>query len=324
MVTAFMFQSHAYQSDADLAAIAQLINTCHITDELENRTSVTNLQESFTHPQFDATCDLRLWRDGEGDLVAAAGLWRRPPETEVLGRLEFEIHPQVRGQGLENDIIAWAEQRLQEIGKELALPIVLHSGCRNSLQARQSLLVRSGFSPERYFFRLQRSLYDPIPAPKLPAGWKIRSVDSQKDAEAWVELFNQSFVDHWNHQPITLEAFHYYRRFSTYDANLDLVIETQAGQLVTFCASKIDPEQNVRLGLKEGHVCLLGTRRGYRRLGLARSLLSESLQRLKAVGMDISTIGVDAQNPLGALALYESVGFQKVRSSTVFCKRLAP
>lgn len=88
--------------------------------------------------------------------------------------------------------------------------------------------------------------------------------------------------------------------------------------------SSIDPEYNERLGRKEGHICLLGTRRGYRRQGLARALLSAGLRRLKAEGMETATIGVDSQNPTGAVSLYQSVGFAEDFRSTVFRKAVAP
>ena len=137
-------------------------------------------------------------------------------------------------------------------------------------------------------------------------------------------MFNQSFVDHWNHHPMTLEDYHYYSTLSDYDPTLDLVIETQAGELVTFCYSLIDSEYNTRLGLKQGHVCLLGTRRGYRRRGLARTLLLAGLKQLQSAGMETATIGVDGQNPNGAVALYSSVGFSEEFRSTVFWKTLTP
>lgn len=46
---------------------------------------------------------------------------------------------------------------------------------------------------------------------------------------------------------------------------------------------------------------------GVSAIGLARSLLT-NLLRLQAVGMNTATIGVDAQNPLGEVGLYQSVG----------------
>ena len=327
MATVSTFRPCRYASEADLAAIASLINTCHIADNLDIRTSVTELQEEFASPRFNINRDLQLWKDDRGNLVAIAEFWHDPPapnETQVLGSLYFDIHPQSRGESLESAIMDWAKQRLRRIGQEFALPLILQTGCRDQLTVRRDLLVRAGFIPERYFFQLKRSLQTPLPEQPIPAGWKVRCVRGKSDAEAWVEMFNQSFVDHWNYSPLTIEEYHYYLTLSDYEPTLDLVIETSTGKLVTFCYSSIDRERNQRLGHQEGHVCLLGTRRGYRRQGLARALLIAGLKRLHSKGMDTVTIGVDSQNPNGAVALYTSIGFTEDFRSTVYQQEVTP
>lgn len=324
MATALIFQSSAYVGEADLAAIAQLINTCRVTDQQESRTSVIKLQESFADPQFDITRDLRLWRGANDDLMAVAELWRLMPNQAFLGVLHFDIHPQVRNTALADTVLQWAETRLREAGRSQSLPLVLHSWCRDVVEQRRSLLMQLGFAPERYFLQLRRSLQDtPILSPVIPEGWQVRAVDMAQEAVAWVDMFNQTFIDHWDHHSVTVEDIQYEASLSTYNPELDLVAVAPTGQLAAFCASEIDPERNARLGLQEGHVCLLGTRRGYRRMGLARSLLLANLRRLQAAGMTTATIGVDAENPSGALKLYNSVGFERYRSSTVFRKAVS-
>jgi ribosomal protein S18 acetylase RimI-like enzyme len=77
-----------------------------------------------------------------------------------------------------------------------------------------------------------------------------------------------------------------------------------------------------RTGRLEGWIGILGTRRGFRRIGLARAMLLRGLQQLKAAGMDTAKIGVDAENPLGARQLYESVGFQKLHTRLMYVKDL--
>lgn len=324
MATVSTFRPCTYTGEADLEAIANLINTCSAADDIEERVSITDLRESFGSPRFDIDRDLQLWHDASGNLVALADLWHspQPDQTEVIAYAYFAIHPHVRGDSLESAAIAWAEQRLREIGQGLSLPLVLHSGCRDTVTSRREVLTQFGFAPERYFAELIRPLQETLVVPPIPDGWKIRTVDAHGDGEAWVEMFNQSFVDHWNHTPLTLENYQHYRRSSNYNPALDLVIETDTGKLVTFCYSSIDAEYNERLGLKEGYICLLGTRRGYRRRGLARTLLTAGLQRLQSMGMETATIGVDSQNPSGAVGLYQSVGFTEHLSSTVYRKEV--
>ena len=50
--------------------------------------------------------------------------------------------------------------------------------------------------------------------------------------------------------------------------------------------------------------------RPWRRRGLGRALTALSLVRLRDAGMTEAMLGVDATNPLGAVALYESIGFE--------------
>ncbi|MGD1904656.1 MAG: GNAT family N-acetyltransferase, partial [Leptolyngbyaceae cyanobacterium] len=248
MATLLTFKPSFYTGERDLAAIAALINTCRAADGLEARTSVPRLQENFADPQFELGRDLRLWRDVTGALMAVAQLWRTAPMTNLIAHLQFDIHPQARRSDLAAEIVTWAEQQLQQVGQQLNLPTRLHSGCRDSVIERRDRLEALGFLPVRYFFKLQRSLAEPIRVPTLPAGWLCRPINPQQEAAAWVEMFNQSFVDHWNHHPLTLEEYRYYTNHSTYEAALDWVIESPTGELASFCYSEIDPEWNNRLG----------------------------------------------------------------------------
>lgn len=317
MVTVSTFQACPLTDQEELEQIVQLINTCRAADNLENRTSLRRVQEHLADPQFDQDRDLRLWRDRNGELVAVAWLWRSPPQAQVVGGLGFDIQPQICTDELATEIVVWAEQRLLIASPMPERSHVLHSGCRNSQEQRRQLLKRLGFQPERHFHRLKRTLEDVMPSPVLPNGWTIRPV-AAADAEAWVAMFNQTFIDHWNHSPMSVDEFHYYATLSDYERALDLVVETPEGDLASFCTSEINAERNARLGCQEGYVGLLGTRRGYRRQGLAKALLLANLHQLKHRGMTTAAIGVDAQNPLGAVGLYHSIGFKHEYSSTVF------
>jgi mycothiol synthase len=57
-----------------------------------------------------------------------------------------------------------------------------------------------------------------------------------------------------------------------------------------------------------GHPEPVGTRPDFRRRGLARSVLSHAMERMRAAGMDSVSLTYDADN-LAARRLYESLGF---------------
>jgi ribosomal protein S18 acetylase RimI-like enzyme len=54
----------------------------------------------------------------------------------------------------------------------------------------------------------------------------------------------------------------------------------------------------------------VSVRRPWRRRGLASALIAESLRVLKDRGMTEGALGVDAENPMGALGVYEANGFR--------------
>ena len=69
------------------------------------------------------------------------------------------------------------------------------------------------------------------------------------------------------------------------------------------------PQENERLGVKRGWLERISVRRPWRRRGLGRALTAAAMRRLHDAGMDDAMLGVDTENPTGALGLYESLGF---------------
>ncbi len=317
-----------YAGEADLEAIANLINACEAVDQLDEGISVSELRQEFDDPSVDKARDIRLWEDADTQLVGFGQLWI-PPTGEVIdGYLWFCVHPTARSGDLERRIIAWGEGRMREVSQERSVEVKLRSSTRaeqcdspsQTLRDRIARLQSHGFIADRYFFSMERSLDEPIPEPCLPVGFTIRPVKSNEDDEAWVELFNQSFIDHWNHHDLTLESYKHWLSDPNYKPELDLVAVAADGTFAAFCHCHIRLEDNKRSGRNEGWISTLGTRRGFRRMGLGRAMLLAGMQRLKAAGIDTARLGVDTENPSGAGRLYESVGFRKVYTRIMYVK----
>lgn len=311
-----------YQGETDLQSIADLLNVCEAIDCEDTYYTVTGLQMEFTAPNCDPSQDLRLWHDHSDQLIGFAQLWM-PAEftTEVDGFLWFRVHPTARDRGLEREIITWAETRLRAIAQAQNLPARLSTGCRDSQPDRILLFEQHGFTHDRCFLRMVRTMVEPIPLLPLPQGFTLKC-GQELDTAAWVEMHNQTFIDHWNFHPLTIEEADHWSRDPLYRPDLDLIAIAPDGTYAAFCVCRIDTEENQQKGRLEGHVSLLGTRRGFRRLGLGRAMLLAGLRRLKTAGMDTVTIGVDAENPNQAHKLYESVGFRKQHANLNFAKQL--
>ena len=61
--------------------------------------------------------------------------------------------------------------------------------------------------------------------------------------------------------------------------------------------------------MRRGWLQSVFTRRPWRRRGLATALIARSLVVLRERGQTSAALGVDADNPSGALGLYEGLGF---------------
>jgi ribosomal protein S18 acetylase RimI-like enzyme len=65
-------------------------------------------------------------------------------------------------------------------------------------------------------------------------------------------------------------------------------------------------------GIREVYIGQVGTLRSHRGRGLARLALAELLTESQRTGYQRASLGVDADNPTGALGLYERLGFTQV------------
>ncbi|MEQ8996501.1 MAG: GNAT family N-acetyltransferase [Coleofasciculus sp. B1-GNL1-01] len=311
-----------YRGEIDLDAIANLINTCETVDQLEEGTSVTELQQSFDDPFIDKERDLFLWQDADDQLIGFGRLWIVPTDTVIDGFLGFRVHPTARSGDLQEQIITWAEERLRQVSQERGLPVNVRCGSRADQTDRITILERCGFKRDRYFFTMTRSLQEPIPEPKLPDGFTLGYSKGKEDVEAYVELYNQTFIDHWNYHELTVERILHELQDPYYKPELSLLAMAPDGTYAAFCYCRVNPEENQRNGRSEGEIAVLGTRRGFRKQGLGRAMLLAGMQQLKAAGVETAKLGVDAKNLSGALRLYESVGFSTVRTHISLVKQL--
>jgi mycothiol synthase len=309
-------------TDSDLNAIVELFNACEEVDKTGRWRTVEGLQQSLNAPSFNRAENLRLWENPSGKLVGYGSVSINPSQEGTDGFLNFRVHPTVRNQGLEEQIITWGEKRLKEATKDGNGTVKLFSGTRSDRGDVITILQNLGLIAVRYFFRMKRSLNEPIDEPKFPEGFQLRIVEPKKDATKWVEMFNQTFIDHWNHHNFTVEEFLHHCQHPEYNSDLSLIAIAPDGTFAAFCESRIHTEDNKRNGCNEGWIAVLGTRRGFRQQGLGKAMLLTAMQHLKTKGMDSAILGVDAENPSGALRLYESVGFEKVHTSISYVKNL--
>src|SRR5438552_13338273 len=181
MTTQTTFTSRHYAGERDLQNIVDLWNLVDTVDKLEYPISVDDLQVEVNVPGVDLRRDFRLWEDAEGRLVAYGRVWVDNSLDIAEGRLNFCVHPEVRSQGIENELLDWAEERMREVGQQRRKPPVLFTVARDYDAYSRAVVEGHGYTPARYFFRMARPLNEPIPEPQFPQGFTMRAIEGKHE-----------------------------------------------------------------------------------------------------------------------------------------------
>jgi ribosomal protein S18 acetylase RimI-like enzyme len=186
---------------------------------------------------------------------------------------------------------------------------------------RDRLLLERGYTAVRHEFVMVRPTLDDLPDAPLPDGLEIRQVRPEHLPAIWSAHVEAMRDGRGFTEPDDAKYQQFLTDPVTSDATLWRVAwdgDQVAGQVRSF----INPEENRRRGTLRGHTEFISVRRPWRRRGLARALIAASFPLLRARGMTEATLGVDTENPSGALRVYESCGFRSVSRETVYRKPL--
>jgi mycothiol synthase len=311
-----ILKQRPYAGQTDFESISSLVSLCETDGQLDDETAVSDLQRLLNAPSVDPRRDLSLWEDSQSRIVGF-GMLLFPYETDKSEmHLWFYVHPSARGNNLKGQIVQWGKQRSRQIATHSGRPVQLCSIARAEAMVRVAWLERQQFQRDRAFITMARSL-DQCASPQFPDGFQWRSVNGNRDARTWVELFNHSFIDHWNYHPLSLETFNAWQHRANYRSDLDLMAIAPSGIPAAFCRGQVDGDGGT------GRIQLLGTRRGFRKMGLGRAMLLALMQQLQRLNLQTVKLSVDAQSPTGAMRLYEAMGFEAVQTWQLYRQTFA-
>lgn len=310
-------ERHPYRGEPDFESLAHLINTCDGVDKLEQGTSIAELRDSYNSSNHQNIC---LWKDIDDRLIGYAQISITESSQLIEGNLYFTIHPNDRSDHVESQIFDWGKLRLRELNTQTGVPLKLCCELHEHDQYRMTVIRQREFTIDRYFHRLERSLCESIPEAIFPDGFRLGFVNGERDAQSVADLYNNSFIDAWGFHPLTVDNLKSRYDNKGYKRELDLAIVGADGTFVSWFLANFSPERNERNRRKEGWIEFLGTRRGFRKMGLGRAILLSGLHQLKKAGLETARMCVDTKNPSNALNLYESVGFSKL-SIIIICSQ---
>ncbi len=308
----------------DLPALVALINEADKFDQLERATTLEQLEHEMSFPDYFPQTDCFLAWEGDR-LVGYADFFLGNSETSAEGTFYTwgVVHPRWRRRGLGRRLLETLYRRATErLAEVQGKPVYFQGNARDVEAGRRALFESFGMEPVRYFVNLVRPLNNGLPPLEIPAGYRLRTFDPARDAEAVWRVDNAAFQDHWGFTGFPLDAFLHWIKEPHFRPELWFLAEEEAsGQIVGLGLSKIDPDWIERTGRREGYVNTLGVLPEHRKQGLGTALLVRCLHTLRSAGMEEAHLHADAENLTGAMRLYERVGF-RVRKTHITYRKM--
>jgi mycothiol synthase len=247
--------------------------------------------------------------------------WDQEPDGPRIYRHVCYVDHEHSGRGIGAALFAWNETRLREIAAEHDVEEKLLETWVNDRNARAVELNRAaGYEAITFGAEMVRPSVEDLPDHSLPEGVEIRPVTEDQLRAIW-DADVEAFRDHWGFVEQTEADYqrflsHPYNDYSLWKIAWD--DEGVAGQVKSF----IDTAQNEEHGRARGWTEAIATSRRWRRRGVAKALIVESIRELAARGMTEVALGVHTENPNGAFDLYAGLGYEVVKTWTTYRKPL--
>jgi mycothiol synthase len=179
----------------------------------------------------------------------------------------------------------------------------------------RDLFASSGYEVVRHSYRMRIDLDGTPPAPEWPDGMSIRTMGDGEEREFY-DAHNASFAGTWMFHPEPYETWHHwFVEDPSFDQSLWFVAEDGDDLAGIVIARNAEYEPGL------GWIRILGVLPEHRRRGIGQALLRHSFGEFARRSFTAVGLGVDAENPTGAVGVYERAGMHVERTNVLFEKR---
>ncbi len=312
-----------FAGESDYPKMLAVIEGCKQADRVERTDSLEDIRRNYSHlTNCDPYTDM-LFAEIDGQVIGYHRVFWQVLDDGARTYILFGfLLPAWRRKGIGAAMLQRAEARLRQIAATHSEPGErwFESFASDSETGTIALLESQGYQPVRYGISMTRDLDEPLPEAPMPAGLEVRPV-TEAQYHPIQRALNEAFRDHWGHREEPFEEFMHWAEEPTFMPHL-WKIAWADGEVAGTVLNFVNEAENAEYGRKRGYTEAISVRRPWRKLGLARALLVQSMKMFKEMGMTETALGVDAQNPNGALKLYQSVGYKEVKRHITFRKPL--
>ncbi|HET9878117.1 MAG TPA: GNAT family N-acetyltransferase [Candidatus Limnocylindria bacterium] len=301
-----------FRHPQDASALADVFNAMATADGLNERRSAEQLAAWYarTTPHFEPARDILLAElDGR---AVAYGRHEWVDTSDGLREHRIMVFAGPAGRAAVDALIDALDERAAAVAAAqgpIDRPRVLATFSGDGQAWRVETFERRGYEVVRWAFEMVRPNLDDIEVPPLPEGLELRPIEGRDALRQVWDADVEAFRDHWGGFDASDEAFEEWLTEPDLDPSL-FVVAFDGDEIAGGVLNQIAASENEQLGIRRGWLDSVFTRRPWRRRGLAAALVARSLLVLRDRGMDSAILGVDAENPTGALGVYERAGFE--------------
>ena len=264
-----------------------------------------------------------VFAEVNGEVIGYSRVWwNKIQEGHILYFQFVCLVPEWREKGVRRAILLWNERRIREIAKghPADVPKFFETWAQDVEKDWISIVTSEGYEPVRYFFNMVRPNLMNIPDLPLPEGLEVRPVKPKHYRPIW-EVAKEAFRDEWNEPEWQEEWYNEWLEEPTFDSTL-WQIAWDGDEIAGMVQSYINKKENEKYSRERGYTENICVRRPWRKRGLAKALIARSFKIIKERGMTEAALGVDTENPSGALRLYKSMGFKVAKQFAAYRKPL--
>jgi GNAT superfamily N-acetyltransferase len=314
-----------FRGEIDYPLMVEVISLSNGADQIESVATVEDLAFSYSRLNNCDPYQDMIIAEIEHQMIGYCRGWWRAEQDQGPYTYGFNniLVPNWRSEAIRWALVQWIESRLRRIAEAHPMNRIklLQTSSAHGASGLADFLKKHDYAPVRFGQEMIRPDLDDIPNFPLPDGIQIRPVLPEHYRLIW-EASNEAFIDHWGFSQPTEKDYDYWLNDKiTFQPDLwqiawDIKTDQIAGQVRTF----IYHAQNVKFNRQRGDTEFISVRRPWRKRGLARALICQSLRTQKAQGMTESMLGVDSENLSGATRVYRDCGFRVFRTNTLFRK----
>lgn len=304
-----------FRGETDFEAMAAITNASNHADGAEKLTTVEDIRNLYTHLEdLDPDKDM-LFVEYEGQAIGYCRCWSGTESTgDHLYNFSIFLLPDWRRDGIPMAMGNFIQERLLEIAAEHQGDFTkyLHTWGIAGVEWHEQLMDHLGLAPARNNVTMTRPCSLPIEIKPLPAGIEIRPATGEEDYRKVMAADTEACADHFGFVPPNEADFQRWVNGPTFDPSL-WKVAWKGDQVVGMVLNYVDEEENQVFNRKRGYTEDISVRPAWRRQGIARALLSQSIRMFQEMDMQETALAVDAENAYGALEFYEDDGYKQAK-----------